>query len=250
VVTAEIPLSKIIWAAPDQSKELMPFAFAKVDRPDRKDSAHFTHSFEGIAESQVMPDHFQDVETKIRKLLLDAERKAQELEEQAYRKGYEQGQKDGLEFGRRSMAIVKEHLERLLPELQVLPETLLTQYRDWLIDTCLSISRRIVHRELATDSSQLSQFIDTLLREAADGQMLTVYVHPDDLDLLEKHVDLKLLGERSGHNFSLKADVQLDRGGCRLESDMQLLDASIEKQFSFIEQALRNDEPVLDQILT
>jgi flagellar assembly protein FliH len=250
VVKAEIPLSKIIKATPGQSKEVMPFGFAKVDRQDRKHSARLAHSFGRLAETQTMPDPLQDVETKIRKLLLDAERKAQALEEQAYRKGYEQGQKDGFQFGQRSMAIVKEHLETLLPELQGLTETLLTQYRDWLIDTCLSVSLRIVRRELATDSSHLSQFIDTLLREAVDGHMLTVYVHPDDLDLLEKHVDLKLLAERSGRNFSLKADVQLDRGGCRLESDMQLLDASIEKQFNFIEQALRNHEPVSDQILT
>jgi len=243
-------LSRIIKASPDQVEEVMPFDFAQVERQDRKHSAQQAHSFERLAEIPAMPDSVRDVETSIRELLLDAERKAQELEEEAYRKGYEQGQKDGFEFGQRSMSIVKGHLEGLLPELQALPEILLTQYRDWFIDTCLSISRRIVRRELATDSSHLSQLIDTLLREALDGHPLTVYVHPDDLDLLEKHLDLKLLAERSGRNFSLKADAQLERGGCRLESDMQIFDASIEKQFNFIEQALRNDEPVSDQILT
>jgi flagellar assembly protein FliH len=250
VVKAEIPLSKIIKAAPDQSEKVMPFDFAQVKRQDRKHSARLAHSFGSLAEIQAIQDPIQDVETKIRTLLLDAERKAQELEEQAYRKGYEQGQKDGFEVGQRSMSIVKEHLEGLLPELQALPEMLLTQYRDWLIDTCLNISRRIVRSELGTESSHLSRLIDALLREAVEGHMLTVYVHPDDLDLLEKHIDLKLLAERSGRNFSLKADVKLDRGGCRLESDMQLIDASIEKQFSLIEQTLRNDEPDSDQILT
>jgi flagellar assembly protein FliH len=251
-VKAEIPLSKskIIKAAPDQLEEVIPFDFAQMERKDRKHSAHPAHSFGRLAEIPAIQDPLRDVDNQIQKRLLEAERKAQELEEQAYQKGYEQGQKDGFEFGQRSMAIVKEHLERLLPELQGLPETLLTQYRDWLIDMCLSISRRIVRKEVVTDSSHLSQLIDTLLREAVDGYTLTVYVHPDDLNLLEKHLDLKLLAERSGRNFHLKADIQLDRGGCRMESDMQLLDASIEKQFSSIEQAMRKNEPVSDQIST
>jgi flagellar assembly protein FliH len=250
VVKAEIPLSKIIKAAPGQSEEVIPFDFDQVEQQDRRHSARLAHSFGKLSKSPATQDPPEDVETKTRKLLLEAERKAQELEEQAYRKGYEQGQKDGFEFGQRSMSIVKEHLESLLPELQALPEMLLTQYRDWLIDTCLSIARRIVRKEIVTDSSHLSQLIDTLLKEAVDGHTLTVYVHPDDLDLLEQHTDLKLLDERTGRNSFLKPDVQLDRGGCRMESDMQLLDASIEKQFSFIEQALRNDEPVSDEILT
>jgi len=189
----------------------------------------------------------QDVETTVRNLLLNAERKAQELEEQAYRKGYEQGQKDGFDVGQRTMSIVKSHLEGLFQELKTLPETLLETYRDWLIETCLHIARHLVRRELATDSGELSQLIDTLLREAVADHALTVHLHPDDLAMLEQHLDLKLLAERTGRNFCLKADAHLERGGCRMESEIQLIDASIEKQFDLIEQALRNDEPIPDQ---
>ncbi len=48
------------------------------------------------------------------------------------------------------MAIVKEHLERLLDSLQQTPQTIFDQYRDWLIQMCLTISRHIVRRELST----------------------------------------------------------------------------------------------------
>jgi flagellar assembly protein FliH len=243
-------LSKIIKAKPGQLEEVMPFDFTQMVWLQGNHSLRQKDMPGQSGEIADEADPTQDAETAIQNLLLNAERKAQELEEQAYRKGYEQGQRDGFEVGQRSMAIVKEHLEGLLQELQGLPETLLKLYRDWLIEMCLSISRRIVRRELAADSTQLSQLIATLLRETVDGHTLTVYVHPDDLDLLEKNIDLKWLAERSGRTFSLKADDHLERGGCRLENDIQLLDASIEKQFTFIEQTLRNDEPVSDHILT
>jgi flagellar assembly protein FliH len=243
-------LSKIIKANPDRAGEVMPYDFVQLKRREGKDPSRPTNMLGTLINRTPETDSTRGVQPSVQNLLLNAERKAQELEEQAYQKGYEQGQKDGFEFGQRSMAIVKEHLEGLFEELQCLPETLLKEYREWLIEMCLSISRRIVRRELATDSGQLSQLIDNLLREAVDEHTLTIHVHPDDLDLMEKHLDLTSLAERSGRTFSLRADANLERGGCRLESDVQLLDASIEKQFSIIEQALKKDEPISDHILT
>ena len=242
-------MSKIIKAAPDRFETVTPFGFVEVQRQRKDPSSGDSNSLGGHGAFSSDSGATGDKEPSAQDILLTAERKAQEVEEQAYRIGYEQGQKDGFEVGQRSMAIVKEHLEELFQGLQGSSETVLSQYRDWLIGMCLSISRHIVRRELATDPDQLMQLIDTLLREAAEEHTLTVNVHPDDLDLLEKHLDFKALAERSGRTFFLKADGQLERGGCRVESDIQLLDASLEKQFSFIEQAIRNDEPISDGIL-
>ena len=113
---------------------------------------------------------------------------------------------------------------------------------------CLVISRHIVRRELITDSTQLAGLIETLLGEALEDHTLTVNLHPYDLALLEQHLDLEKLAERTGRTFTLKAHPRIERGGCRVESDVQVFDASIEKRFSFIEQALRNDGPITDEI--
>lgn len=242
-------MSKIIKAKSGKLQEFVPFDFSQMLGNQPKSSPHCITMLGGALEILTASPPPQDIETSVRDLLLDAERKAQELEEQAYRKGYEQGQKDGFEVGQRAMSIVKGHLEGLFQELQVLPETLLKTYRNWLIEMCLHIARRLVRRELATDGGELSQLIDTLLREAVDDHALTVHLHPDDLAMLEQHVDLKLLAAHAGRNFSLKADAHLERGGCRMENDLQLIDASIEKQFDLIAQALKNDESTPDQIL-
>jgi len=114
---------------------------------------------------------------------------------------------------------------------------------------CLTISRHIVRRELSTDHTQLAQLIETLLQETAENHTLTISVHADDLALLEQHLDLKSLSERTGRTFTLVAQPHIQRGGCRAESDVQLFDASLEKRFSLIEQALRNDESIPDHSL-
>lgn len=243
-------MSKVIKAQREQPKAILPFGFAELQQQKRPSPGQrnlLGGDIASLSFSEPEAVTAVDIQTSVEDLLLNAERKAQELEEEAYRKGYEQGQKDGFEVGQRSMAIVKEHLERLLDTLQGTPETILKEYRDWLIEMCLTLSRHIVRRELTMDRTQLAQLIETLLQEAAEEHTLTVKVHPDDLALLEQHLDLSNLAERTGRTFALRADTQIERGGCRMESDIQVFDASIEKQFSFIEQALRNDEPVADQ---
>jgi flagellar assembly protein FliH len=238
-------LSKLIKAAQNDRAAVVPFDFLQMEstratpalRTKRADEARNT-----LPES----DALAEIETTIQNRLLDAERKAQELEEEAYRKGYAQGQKDGFEVGEKSMAIVKEHLENLFNGLQRLPEKLLEDYRDWIIGSCLGMARHVVRRELTGDSQQLVQLIDALLRESEENHALTLHLNPNDMDLLEKNVDLLHLPTSSGRTFHLKADPRLQRGGCRLESDIQLLDASIEKQFELLEQSLRNQESTTD----
>jgi flagellar assembly protein FliH len=241
----EIPLSKLIKAAQNDQAAVMPFDFLKIESgkvtpTPRKRRAGDT----GGAASD--SDALADIEITIQNRLLDAERKAQELEEEAYRKGYAQGQKDGFEIGQKSMAIVKEHLENLFKVLQRLPEKLLEDYRDWIISSCLGMARHVVRRELAGDAQQLVKLIDALLREAEESHALTLHLNPNDMDLLEKNVDLLHLATSSGRTFHLKADPRLERGGCRIESDIQLLDASIEKQFELLEQSLKNQESTND----
>jgi flagellar assembly protein FliH len=241
----EIPLSKLIKAAQNDHAAVVPFDFLQME-PTQFTPALRSKRADEARNAAPESDAPAEIETTIQNRLLDAERKAQELEEEAYRKGYAQGQKDGFEVGQKSMAIVKEHLEDLFNGLQRLPEKLLEDYREWIISSCLGMARHVARRELAGDSQQLVQLIDALLREAEENHALTLHVNPNDLDLLEKNVDLLHLSSSSGRTFHLKADPRLERGGCRLESDIQLLDASIEKQFELLEQSLRNQESTTD----
>jgi flagellar assembly protein FliH len=188
-------------------------------------------------------DPLEELEETIRNRLLEAERHAQELEKEAYEKGYAQGQKDGVEYGRKSMKIVQDHLQQLLSGLQAAPETILGDYRNWLLASCLAVLREIVPMTIQIHPQALLHLIDGLLEEAAGGQTLTIHLNPADLDLLEKNTDLKERMQSGDRRFAVKADPGVKRGGCRAENDIQLLDATIETQLALFEEALRGHEP-------
>jgi flagellar assembly protein FliH len=185
------------------------------------------------------PEEVQiDVEEVFRKRLLELERRGQEIEKEAYGKGFAQGERDGLEYGQKSVQIVKAQLEGIAKNLEELPGKIQMDYRNWLVQTSIRLARQIVQQELRMSPEVVADTVGDLLAEAEESSTMTVYLNPQDIEFIEKRADLDL--KANGKHFTVKSDRNLERGGCRLESDIQLLDASIETRFNNLEKLLRS----------
>lgn len=230
-------MSKIIKAFESDSRTVSAFSFTEI-----VEAAHGEPSGEVLPEvsrEDIEPDQLADLESLIQQRLLEAERRAQELEQEGYEKGYAQGLKDGTEYGRRTMQVARERFEALLEQLMSLPGAVFEDYRDWFISSCLAVSRHIALGELQTHPSMLVQLVEGILREAEEAQGITLWLHPKDLDLLTQHAALEELVAKAEKHFSIRPDPELSRGGCRLESHLQLIDASMENRLALIEKAVR-----------
>lgn len=201
---------------------------------------------EATVEEEPAPDPLAELEETIRNRLFEVERRADELEKEAYEKGYAQGEKDGAEYGRKSMQVVQEHMEELLGSLETLPQRVFSDYRDWMVDTVLAVSRKIVRKELETSREALVHMMEAVLGEAEEHQGMTLSLNPRDIEMIEKHTDLKDWPRQTGRSFTLKADENIERGGCRVESDIQIVDATLDTQFALLEKALRGEESAGD----
>jgi len=171
-----------------------------------------------------------------RRKLLEIERSTQEIERNAYSQGFAQGEKDGLDYGQKSVQVVRSQLERIAQNMEALPEKVLEDYRDWLIRTSVRIARQIVKREIQTSPEIVADIVRALIEEAREHCTLTIFLNPHDLEITEKRGGLA--PGANGKHFTLKADRDLERGGCRIESDIQLLDASIASLFENLENKL------------
>jgi len=171
-----------------------------------------------------------------RRKLLTVERRTQEIERDAYSQGFAQGEKDGYDYGQKSVQVIKSQLERIAQNMEALPAKILQDYRDWLVQTSIRIARQIVNREILTCPEIVADTVSALIEEAEEHGTLTVYLNPHDLEIVEKRAELTL--GANGKHFVLKADRDLERGGCRIESAVQVLDASIATLFENLEKKL------------
>ena len=157
--------------------------------------------------------------------------------------GYQDGYRDGLvaldafkqSFAAQTTAQIGTLIESLATELGGLQQNMART----LAISATHLARQIVRSELASRPELIAQVaheaIDTLLLSA---QHITLRVHPDDHAFVAQGA-ADVLAARGSR---LLADATLARGGCLVESDIGVIDASLETRWRRAAASLGCDE--------
>ena len=199
----------------------------------------------------------EDVELEaVKPLTLD---ELEAIRQDAYNEGFSTGEKDGFHAGQLK---AKQEADVVLSGKVAVLEQLMTQLfapiaeQDQQLERALvqlvsQMSREVIRRELLADSSQLTQVLREALKLLPMGAgNVRIHINPQDFELV------KALRERHEENWRILEDEQLQSGGCRVESEHSLIDASIEtrldlalKQLFEQQREQLSNPPAADQIL-
>ncbi len=172
-------------------------------------------------------------EAKVEDILAAARLKAEEIEQQAYEEGFQQGQTDGQEVGRRALEEVTKRLQSLATTLEQDRETLFQEREGLLLDLVILISEKLVARELSLHPEAIRQIIEEGFRQVAQQEGLRLLVSPLDFEVLQQeNLDSWPTG------VELKADGAINPGGFRLETSLGEVDGTRETRWSLIVQAV------------
>ncbi len=163
-------------------------------------------------------------------VLAAARAKASEIESQAYSQGYEQGQKDGEELGRKQFTVGLQQLESVIEELKKQSVNLAPKYEAQMLQMCLIVAGRLVEKEIDSDKELISRVLRTSLTKAVDGSSITVHMHPRDMESLSETF-LEELSTPGGNTIKVRANATVKRGGCLVETEFGLIDASLESRW-------------------
>lgn len=158
--------------------------------------------------------------------------------------GYEEGYRDGLvalEGFKKSYADqMSERVGQLLRSFDGELSALESEMARALAQTAVLLARQVLRDELQTRPQAVAQVareaIDTL---AASARQVTVRVHPDDLSIVGQGAQ-EVLQARGAR---LQADASITRGGCRIESELGAVDATVEARWARAAAGLGHELP-------
>lgn len=157
------------------------------------------------------------------------------IRQEAYNEGFATGEKEG--FHSTTLKVRQEAEVALTAKLQALEQLMAnlfepiaeqdTQIEKTLVELVRHITRQVIQRELAMDSTQ----IEHVMREALKLLPLGVgnvrlYVNPQDFE------QVKSLRERHEESWRIVEDEALLPGGCRVETEHSRIDASMETRIA------------------
>lgn len=155
--------------------------------------------------------------------------------DQAYLRGVEEGKakvEDDFLAASRSLL-------NLCQELDKLRETLIGNSSRELQDFALAIVERILRFSVEEQDHTIIATIEEALARAVRSDEFTIYIHPEDYEVVKMKSGDIIAGISGLNNIVLKKDITIARGGAKLESENCTIDASIASQFDVIREEIR-----------
>lgn len=192
----------------------------------------------------------QAAEDQARKIIEDAQRQAQNLQQRVHsdssKEGYDQGFASGLEEGRRqghqegqleSLEQARQEHERIQQQWLVALDgwdiqlhQLQRQARHEVLHLALGLAQRVVRRAIEVDQDVVCRQLDDVLSHVLRPVEVVVRICPDDRPTLEQAMP-RLMGKfPQFKQVQLVEDETVGRGGCVVDYGQGQIDATIETQ--------------------
>jgi flagellar assembly protein FliH len=168
-------------------------------------------------------------DARLAALEAQAERRAQEAREA----GRREGETAGRNAAQAELQPVFQKLAAAIQNAADLRPKLRAQAEGDLVKLAISIARRIVNRELATDPDAIAGLVRVGLEKIRVQELIRIRMHPDHLPAIRS-----ALAKLGADQVELAADPVLERGGVTFETSRGILDASVETQFREIDRGL------------
>ncbi|MCB0365220.1 MAG: hypothetical protein H6624_19160 [Bdellovibrionaceae bacterium] len=209
-----------------------------------KGSTDFVISDLVAAQTGIADQQRKGVEDKIEEIALQ---RMQEIEEKAYKEAYDLGLIEGSE---KAFAEKKEELEGRLNQLDQLlkmfdeiKKTLMADNERQLMELVVQVAGRIALQKIEEDPSSILKTMDLVLDDIHKDESVTIYLSKQDRDFLE---DLRAKGGKKAEELrhvKLEAVDHIQSGGCQVETNYGVIDATLEQRIERVLSALREKMP-------
>ncbi len=176
----------------------------------------------------------------------------QEGYKEGYDKGFQQGYREGKEQGfsegkSEAMAQLEEkagYLDDILNLLSEPLEQLDEQVEQELVTLAMIVAKQLVRRELKTDPGQIIAVVREALAVLPVSQRkATLTMHPDDAELVRSALRL----DEVSVPWKIVEDPLISRGGCKIETEVSRIDATVETRLAAVIATALGDERGADQ---
>ena len=106
-----------------------------------------------------------------------------------------------------------------------------------LVALAFDVAEKLVHHQISNDDV-IYHTIKSMLDYTVDHEKVLIRVHPEELAKLEPHREEFLSQIKGVELLDIIEDVNIDQGGCLLETNLGTIDAQIDTQFAQAKQAL------------
>jgi flagellar biosynthesis/type III secretory pathway protein FliH len=166
-------------------------------------------------------------------LLAQARAQAEALKQAAREEGLSQGREEG----KQELLVAAAALAQGVEELINLERRLVSDLAPNIVRLALEIAEKIVGKAVAEDPEIVASVLDRAKTDIPESRCARIWLHPEDYRLLQE-VRPDLLENLNGEKLQVISSDEIGRGGCRVETDMGTVDATLKTQLEEVRDQL------------
>jgi flagellar assembly protein FliH len=171
----------------------------------------------------------------------------EKIQKEAYDEAYEQGRKEGFEFGhkeaqeqfREKFSEKLKSIENIIKVFEKPFDDLDEQVEQEITSLIISMVKQLVRREIRMEPSHVIGVVrEALAILPVASRDISVMLNPADAELIREAYSL---GDRE-ESWRIVEQPTLARGGCRIQAQDSVVDATLESRLDAMIAPLLNDE--------
>jgi len=158
---------------------------------------------------------------------------AKKLEE-----AYARGRQEGLAMAEERLESTIQSLTQAMEDISRLRQSLAQSGPQDMLRLVMAVAEQVIRRQVEVDPNVLLDIIKNALQASVRADSYRIRINPADLETVTKQKPLFLASISGLKNLSIETDPSISPGGCRVDSELGDVDATIESQLDNIRQAL------------
>ena len=163
----------------------------------------------------------------------------EKIKENAFQKGFAEGQRVGFESGTKKVDPVINSLRQALGQLQNIRQEIHQEIEKEVVRLALAIAKKSVCHEIKITQETVVCVAREALSRLENPGKIKIKLNPEDLQFINDTKSQLSHFLHNVDNIRFEAADSIQSGGCLIETDRGDIDARIEKQFQAIEETFR-----------
>lgn len=164
------------------------------------------------------------------------------LQQEAYKHGVDLGREEGKEESKKELHSTLTAFAHIQQNLVRLEEQALSRFIPEIVRLALAISEKLVAAKIAEDPQVTASVLERARAEISAARQVGIWLHPADYEVLQEvRPDLVKVGEEGGRRVTVSTAEEISRGGCRIETEMGVVDATLPVQLEEIRNHLLDE---------
>ncbi len=219
-------------------KEAEAVAFEEVKR--KTNQAQKTRQEADVEAKRIV----EEAQQKASEIEAGVNQKMEQIENQAFEKGYREGHEKGYAGGQEEVARLVERLHLIMTKAIEKRNEIIEESETQLINLVLLISKKVIKVISENQKNVVINNVIQALRKLKSRGDVVIRVNLSDLELTTEHTKDFLKMVENVKSVTILEDSSVDKGGCLIETDFGQIDARVSSQLHEIEEKIVELMPI------